>query len=172
MPSFLVEGSGYLIKMMEPSFEKLLGILAKSGVRLILVGGVAVTLHGYARLTEDVDILVDAAADNIQLLLATLADFGEGFAKELSVSDFDDSEGAIRIIEESEHCQIDIFTRMTGRNYHDVSADADVFLLNGRKVLYASKAALIQWKQGSFREKDRLDVIALRNLIKDPRCLD
>lgn len=35
--------------MMEPSFEKLLVLLAKDDVEFILVGGVAVTLHGYVR---------------------------------------------------------------------------------------------------------------------------
>jgi len=39
---------------MEHSFEKLLGRLAEGDVRFILVGGLAVALHGYVRLTEDV----------------------------------------------------------------------------------------------------------------------
>jgi hypothetical protein len=42
--------------MMEPSFEKLLVHLAKGDVDFILVGGLAVTLQGYVRFTEDVDI--------------------------------------------------------------------------------------------------------------------
>ncbi len=71
---------------MEPSFEKLLALLADAGVQFVLVGGVAVTLHGYTRLTEDVDFP------------------------------------------------------------------------------YASKAALMGLKQSSQREKDQLDVIALRRL--------
>ena len=47
---------------MEPSFEKLLVLLAEAGVRFIVVGGVAVTLQGYVRLTEDVDLLLDSKA--------------------------------------------------------------------------------------------------------------
>lgn len=35
---------------MEPTFEKLLVLLADGGVKHILVGGVAVTLQGYVRL--------------------------------------------------------------------------------------------------------------------------
>jgi hypothetical protein len=41
---------------MEASFEKLLALLAKGGVRFILAGGVAVAIQGYVRLTEDVDL--------------------------------------------------------------------------------------------------------------------
>lgn len=41
--------------MMEPSFAKLLGVLAEARVKFVLVGGLAVTLQGYVRFTEDVD---------------------------------------------------------------------------------------------------------------------
>lgn len=40
---------------MEPTFEKLLALLTASGVRFLVVGGVAVILNGYVRLTEDID---------------------------------------------------------------------------------------------------------------------
>jgi hypothetical protein len=137
---------------MEPSFEKLLVLLAKAGVKFIVVGGIAVTLQGYVRLTEDVDLLLDGDPSNVRLLLATLADYGEGFARELSVEDFDDDEGAIRIVEESEQCQIDLFTRMSGRRYKEVLADADRFTVGGHAIPIASKASLIGWKEVPVRE--------------------
>jgi len=151
--------------MMEPSFEKLLVLLAEARVRFILVGGLAVTLQGYVRFTEDVDMLIDSCPDNVSLLLATLADYGEGFARELSVDDFTDEEGAIRIVEEIEQCQLDIFTRMSGRVYDEIVRDADTFILDGHEIRFASKAALIGWKEKSVREKDRLDALALRELL-------
>ena len=157
---------------MEPSFEKLLALLAEGGVRFVVVGGVAVTLQGYVRLTEDVDILVDDDSGNIARLLATLAHFGDGFALELTPADFDDSEGAIRIVEEAELCQIDIFTRMGGFRYPEIFADADRIELKGHVVPYASKAALIRWKETSVREKDRLDAMALRQLRENPEAFD
>lgn len=51
---------------MEPSFEKLLAALADGEVRFILVGGLAVALNGYVRLTEDVDILLDTEEENVR----------------------------------------------------------------------------------------------------------
>jgi len=99
---------------MEPTFEKLLVILAEAGVEFVVVGGVAVTLHGYVRLTEDVDILIEPSSANIQRFLDSLADYGEGFARELSLEDFTDEEGAIRIVEETELSQIEVFTRRSG----------------------------------------------------------
>ncbi len=157
---------------MEPSFGKLLGLLADAGVEFVLVGGLAVTLQGYVRFTEDVDILIESSHHNIELLLATLANWGEGFARELSVDDFTDEEGAIRIVEEAEQCQIDLFTRISGRKYADVLSDADSFLLNGRVIYFASKLSLIAWKEKSAREKDRLDAMALHELIENPHAFD
>ena len=157
---------------MEPSFEKLLVKLAEAKVRFVVVGGIAVTLQGYTRFTEDIDLLIDDDQSNITKLLAALSDYGEGFAKELSVYDFSDSEGAIRIIEESEMCQIDIFTRLSGIKYGQVIADADILLLGIYQIPYASKSALILWKQPSGREKDRLDASALELLLHDPKAFD
>jgi predicted nucleotidyltransferase len=158
--------------MMEPSFEKLLVVLAEAGVRFIVVGGIAVSIQGYVRLTEDLDLLLDDTPENVQLLLATLAGYGEGFARELSAGDFTDEEGAIRIVEETEQCQIDLFTRMSGRRYRDIIGDADKFEVGGHGIDIASKVSLIGWKGNSVREKDRLDAHALRRLQENPRAFD
>lgn len=158
--------------MMEPSFEKLLVLLADAKVDFVLVGGLAVTLQGYVRFTEDVDILIDSDARNVTRLLDALGGYGEGFARELSLDDFTVEEGAIRIVEETEQCQIDVFTMMSGRTFSQVVVDADVFPLQGREIRYASKHSLIGWKGKSVREKDRLDALALRRLQQDPAAFD
>lgn len=158
--------------MMEPSFERLLVLLVDAGIRFVVVGGIAVTLQGYVRLTEDIDVLLDGEHGNVRSFLDCLADYGEGFARELSVEDFADEEGAIRIVEEVELCQIDVFVRMSGRSYQDVLSDADRFVVSGRTVQVASKNSLIGWKEQSVREKDRLDAMALRRLSEDPHAFD
>ena len=158
--------------MMEPTFEKLLVLLAEGEIDFVLVGGVAVTLHGYVRFTEDVDVLIEPSSKNITKLLTTLAGYGEGFARELSPEDFADEEGAIRIVEETEMSQIDIFTRMSGQHFTDLASDAETLELSGHSIKFASKAALIRLKERSQREKDQLDVAALKKLEEDPQAFD
>jgi hypothetical protein len=153
-------------KMMEPSFEKLLARLAEAEVEFLLVGGLAVALNGYVRLTEDVDILVQTSPGNLVRLLDVLSAFGEGHGGDLTTADFDDEPGAIRVVEESESCQVDIFTVMAGGKYEDFISDAETTRLRGLAVRYASKLTLIRFKSGSVREKDRIDVIALTGLLK------
>jgi predicted nucleotidyltransferase len=54
-------------------FQSLLRLLASSGVEFILVGGVAATVHGSARLTLDVDVVYRRTRENIARLVSCLA---------------------------------------------------------------------------------------------------
>lgn len=130
------------------------------------------TLHGYVRLTEVVDILVERSTENISRLLKTLSGYGDGYARELTVDDFADEEGAIRVVEEAEMSQIEIFTRLSGMHFEDLIKGAEHLELSGRLIHFASKAALIRLKERSDREKDQYDVVALKKLEQDPRAFD
>lgn len=45
-------------------FEEFLAYLAECGVRFVVVGGVAVVIHGHPRLTADIDLVIDLEAAN------------------------------------------------------------------------------------------------------------
>ena len=74
--------------MIDSSFEKLLEALVKECVQYTTVGGVAVSLNGFLRLTEDVDVLIGHAPENIIKFIQVLSGFGEGYARELTTDDF------------------------------------------------------------------------------------
>lgn len=146
---------------METPFARLLAALLEAPVRFLVVGGVAVALAGFERFTVDVDLLVDAAPDNLDRLLGTLAGWGEGHAAQLSPDDFPLEEGAVRIIEDF---PLDVFTLMSGHTYHDLKPFAVEHDLHGRPLLALGPQGLIRLKAPSRREKDQLDVQALRRL--------
>ena len=146
---------------METPYEKLLAKLARADVRFVIVGGVAVALNGFLRTTEDVDILIESSADNVMRLLNALGNFGEGHARELSRTDFSDSEGAIRIIEDF---PLDVFTIMRGNRYADLIGATKSTRIGDVDVRYLSADALIALKSDSQRDQDRIDVSALRSL--------
>jgi predicted nucleotidyltransferase len=147
--------------MMDTPYEKLLAKLARAEVKFIIVGGVAVALNGFVRTTEDVDILIEASADNVGRLLDELGDFGEGYARELSPTDFSDSEGAIRIIEDF---PLDVFTIMRAKRYADLVGATKTTRIDDVDVRYLNAEALIALKSNSRRDQDRIDVSALRSL--------
>jgi hypothetical protein len=146
---------------MDTPYEKLLVSLAHAGVEFIIVDGVAVALNGFVRTTEDVDILIELSPENIERLLGSLATFGSGHARELSPSDFDETEGAIRLVEDF---PLDIFTVMRGRTYSDLVGHVRETRINGTAIRFLDATGLILLKQDSSRQKDQIDIAALRQL--------
>jgi len=146
---------------MDTPYEKLLAKLVRAEVKFIIVGGVAVALNGFVRTTEDIDILIEASAENVTRLLDELRNFGEGHARELSPADFSDSEGAIRIIEDF---PLDVFTMMRGKRYADLVGSTKTTRIDDVEVRYLNSEALIALKSDSQRDQDRIDVSALRAL--------
>ena len=145
---------------MDTPYEKLLESLAKAKVKFIIVGGVAVALNGFVRTTDDVDILIERSLENVRRLLDALSHFGEGNSRELTITDFDEAEGAVRIVEDF---PLDVFTVMQGKRYDDLAATTKQARINNVEVNYLSAEALISIKERSQREKDQIDVAALRS---------
>lgn len=56
-------------------FEEILGEVTGRGIRVVVVGGVAATLHGSARFTNDLDLCYDTAGDNIDRLVVLLREW-------------------------------------------------------------------------------------------------
>ena len=141
------------------TFASLLVALGRADVDFIVVGGLAVAFVGYARVTDDVDILVDAEVDNIRRMLGVLHGFGDGAADELGPEDFLLEEGCIRI---AEHFDLDIFTQMSGQRYADLVSQTRTHNVEGISIRHLNADALIHLKSQSLRPKDQLDVAALR----------
>jgi hypothetical protein len=144
-------------------FEKLLAALAARDVDFCVVGGLAVILNGHVRLTEDVDVLVSEAPANIHKLLEVLRAWGEGWARELQPEEFVAQEGAIRVQEEFD---LDIFTRMRGHSIEDFRPRFRYFVTGGTRIAYLCPADLILLKQGSFRDKDQQDTLAMQEALR------
>jgi hypothetical protein len=143
-------------------FEKLLAGLARSGVDFAVVGGLAVILNGYPRLTVDADILVKKSPDNLRKLLDYLKTWGDGAAQELTIEDFHIDQGSIRI---SEEFDLDVFVIMRGKSLDDFRPNLRHFASDDVQIAYLSPADLIYLKDGSWREKDQLDVSAMKEII-------
>ena len=143
---------------MESTFSDLFRLLMKHDVKFIVVGGVACGLNGFIRATEDVDIIVDTCADNIEKLLHALKFWGDGYVRELEPSDFAIAPGAVRLVE---FFPLDIFTQLAEKTYHE-------FLPNAQQhhsgILYLNPTDLILTKRRSHREKDRIDILALKRI--------
>ena len=144
-------------------YGKLLVALASGGVDFAVAGGLAVIFNGHPRLMLDAAIIVNDTPENLQRMLDVLAEWGEGFAKELSIEDFTPEEGAVLIGEEFD---LDIFTRLRGRSWRDFQPRLRHVDHGGIRIPYLSPKDLIHCKENSVREKDTLDVIAMKKIIQ------
>ena len=143
-------------------FERLLADLTTADVDYAVVGGVAVIANGYVRLTEDLDILVASSEGNVRKLLQSLRGWGEGWARELKIEEFAPREGAIRVREDFD---LDIFTRMCGRSLEDFRPRLRYLETSTARIPYLSPEDLIFLKETSWRDKDRLDVAAMKEIL-------
>ena len=57
-------------------FEPLFNTLNSTGVRYVVVGGLAVVLHGHARLTADVDLVIDLDPEQATRVIDALVEMG------------------------------------------------------------------------------------------------
>ena len=71
-------------------------------------------------------------------------------------------EGSIRVREDFD---LDIFTRMCGKTFDDFRPRLRSFDDNGVRIPYLAPVDLIFLKQGSWRDKDKLDVAAMREIM-------
>jgi hypothetical protein len=67
--------------------------------------------------------------------------------------------GAVRIIEDF---PLDIFTVMRGESYGDLADYRRQTTINGAKIDFLNAEGLIRLKANSTREKDQIDIAALR----------
>lgn len=74
--------------------------LDEAGARFVVVGGLAVVLHGYARLTADVDLVVDLAPGQAAKTIAALERIGMVPRAPVPARDFADPERRREWVEE------------------------------------------------------------------------
>jgi predicted nucleotidyltransferase len=142
-------------------FEK----LRSRGVEFLVLGGAAVSLHGFPRMTTDIDILLRNSPENLARFANAMRDWGDGLGADLTADELQ-GPGCVRIVEDF---PLDVFTLLNGKPYEYFDAAAVKYVLVGKvEVRCLAIADLIELKKATLREKDELDVAALRRLQASP----
>jgi len=154
-------------------FERILASLRKADVSFVIIGGVAATIHGSARLTSDVDIVYERSIPNIERLVSALAPlkpYLRGAPAGLPFRfDVETVRRGLNFTLSTEAGAIDALGEITGIGGYDaalaVSEDVSLFGLVYRCL---SLEALIASKRAVGRPKD-LEVVAELELIREER---
>jgi len=123
-------------------------------VRYLVIGGVASVLHGVPRATFDLDILIEASADNAEKILAALVEAGFGTATLTNVQDLVSHEITVF----NDRVRIDVQTRTPGIDFQDAWNRRKTVTYQGQNFFILSKEDLIASKKASARQVDIEDV--------------
>lgn len=145
------------------NFIDFIRLLNKYEAKYVLVGGWAVIFEGYARNTDDIDILVERNEENAEKLIKILKDFwgsSIGFEKE----DFLKKEHVVMMGRPP--FRIDILTDISGVSFKDAYDTSKIYEDDGLKIRCIHINELIRNKKASGRLKDLADADMLEKIIK------
>lgn len=150
-------------------FDRLLAVLRAlevGGVRYAIFGAVALNLHGFARFTEDLDIFIAAAADNIERLKSALRSvFNDPDIDGITAGDLLGDYPAVQYVPPDGAFHLDIVTRLgTAFAFDDLDTQRVPF--GDLTVTVVTPATLYKMKRGTVRLKDRADAELLRERFR------
>jgi predicted nucleotidyltransferase len=156
-------------------YQSLLRTFQDEKLQYLIVGGVAVNLHGYPRFTNDIDILLALDKENLEKMADIMGKLGyqqrlpvsiQELGDEVKVCDFIEKKGLIAysfIHAQEPQFNIDVLVAAS-MEFEKFSAHKMHATVWGIEVPVVSINDLIAMKKNSDREKDVQDVVALLEL--------
>ena len=136
--------------------------LESENVHYVLVGAVALNVHGIVRATQDLDIFVEPEAGNVSRLKRALRSiWSDPEIDQILYEDLAGDYAAIRYGPPGEDYVIDIITRLGDAfRFHDLAAENVSW--QGMNVRVATPEMLYRMKRGTVRPVDRGDAARLQ----------
>ncbi|PIR09245.1 MAG: hypothetical protein COV51_05310 [Gallionellaceae bacterium CG11_big_fil_rev_8_21_14_0_20_60_62] len=153
----------------------LLGMLAKSEVDFVLVGGLAVALRGYARFTVDVDVVLAMDAANLRKFIAAAKQAGlhpsipvpmESLAQSDLIEQWHREKGMLAFslrTADTVPLVLDVLVKPVVP-YAELRQQATLLDVGELPIAVASIEHLIAMKTGTGRSKDQIDIDELRKI--------
>jgi len=158
------------------SFEAIVHALNSADVRFIVVGGLAVNAHGYLRLTNDVDLVVQLSRREILSAFRALEQLGYHPSNPITAEDFADPDKREMWRREKGMQVLKMWSDTHGSTPLDIfvyepfdfDAEYDRALVRTNEIpaRFASIPTLIAMKLVAGRPQDQIDIEKLR-LIAD-----
>ena len=141
---------------------RVIASLNQAGVDYVVVGGVALNLHGLLRATEDLDVFVRPDPENIERLRQALkAVWSDPDIDQITAEDLCGDYPAVRYGPPSGTFYLDIMTRLGEvMRFSDLRAEDKE--IEGVRICVATPRTLYRMKKDTVRAIDRADALALR----------
>ena len=143
-------------------FADLLAAFAAFDVRYLVIGGYAVGIHDRPRTTKNLDILLDAGAENRARACRALAEFG---APQSVLDDLMSADSEDIVWWGHPPLRIDFLLSAPGVDFAVAYERAEVFSLDGVAVQVIGLADLIAAKRAAGRAQDLVDAERLEQKL-------
>jgi hypothetical protein len=150
-----------------PDLVEMLSVFADAGVRYLVIGGHAVSLHARPRTTKDLDLWLDAAPENIGRACSALLRFGvpDGIVADLRSARPDEIVWMGRV-----PARIDFLQTVPGLEFHSSWERRVTAEIAGVPVQFIGRNDLLVNKRAVGRPQDLRDVRALERAAEaEPR---
>lgn len=135
--------------------------LNREGVEYVVIGGVALNLQGIVRATEDLDLFIKAAPENVNRLKAALkAVWNDPEIDQITSEDLCGEYPAVRYGPPSGTLFLDILTRL-GETFRFEDLQAETKNVTGIDIRVATPKTLFRLKANTVRPIDKADAGAL-----------
>ncbi len=139
-------------------------ILNENNVKYIMIGGFAVNLHGFHRVTQDMDLWIQDTPENRKNLRKAFSELELGDLKAIETMEFLAGWTDFRI---SSDLVLDLMTNIPGLetlSFDECLSLASIGDIEGVKVPFLHLNHLIMAKEATKRPKDLIDLIELHKI--------
>lgn len=160
------------------NLREIFKVLADAEVDYVVVGGLAVIMHGHLRATSDLDLVIGLERENCLKALAALASIGLQPRLPVTLAEFADPAKRKDWVENrnmmvfqlwdpnNPERSVDVFVREP-MDFPTMLAEAQIKELDGIPIPIASIRHLIAMKRAAGRRNDLDDIEALRQIAME-----
>jgi predicted nucleotidyltransferase len=144
---------------------KIIATLNKNHVQYIIIGGYAIVLHGFLRATEDLDLLLEMTSENVKLFQSSLKEiYHDDEIEEINFNEL--KKYAVIRYGTPDNFYLDVISNI-GELFSFNNIKKTTKNIDGIEFVFASPESLYEMKKNSFREKDKLDLLFLKEKIQN-----
>ena len=162
---------------MEEEVQRIIEALNAAGVRYVFAGGLAVIAHGYLRLTQDIDLVIDLERENLLAGLKALEELGYQPRLPVSLEQFADAETRTAWVQEKNMLvfplwqpalpngmTVDVFVECPFDFEEEFKKAKWMDFKAGEKAPFVGLECLVRMKKEAARPKDLADIDQLRKV--------
>ena len=147
--------------VLNKDFKEFIELLNAHKVKYLVIGGYAVTYHGYPRYTKDIDFWIWLDKENVKRLVQVINSFGFG-SLGLKESDFSDPENIIQLGQEPN--RIDLLVDLDGPEFEECYKRREEIESEGFRISIIGVEDLIKIKKQIGRYQDLADAEQLEKI--------